>query len=127
QTPSAPFVIGCGLPSSSPFATISLAFGARYRSVTVPFAPISRDLPTRGVCAAVTATIAAAAIVDPNAERRMSPPLDRILRPFPSSRSTGAVDRVQHSQVGHRIFERQRHGRVPDYGLGEELGFDQIL
>src|SRR5258708_3928443 len=44
QMPSAPFVIGCGLPSSSPLTVTCDAFGARYRRVTVRSAPISGEI-----------------------------------------------------------------------------------
>src|SRR5260221_10557941 len=43
QIPSAPFVIGCGLPSSSPLTVTWDAFGARYRSVRDRSAPISGE------------------------------------------------------------------------------------
>src|SRR6187431_2832558 len=43
QIPSAPLVIGCGLPSSSPLAVTWVALGARYRSVSVLSAPISGE------------------------------------------------------------------------------------
>src|SRR3954470_12944536 len=46
QTPSAPFVIGCGFPSSSPLAVTCVAFGARYRRVRVRSAPISGEITT---------------------------------------------------------------------------------
>ena len=44
--PFSPLVIGCGLPSSSPLAVTCVAFGARYRSVTVRSAPISGEITT---------------------------------------------------------------------------------
>src|SRR5260221_11788721 len=43
QIPSAPFVIGCGLPSSSPLTVTWDAFGARYRSVRDRSAPMSGE------------------------------------------------------------------------------------
>src|SRR5258708_38369564 len=43
QIPSAPFVIGCGLPSSSPLTVTCDAFGARYRRVRDRSAPISGE------------------------------------------------------------------------------------
>src|SRR5260221_1914029 len=43
QIPSVPFVIGCGLPSSSPLTVTWDAFGATYRNVSVRSAPISGE------------------------------------------------------------------------------------
>ena len=94
QMPFSPFVIGCGLPSSSPLAITDVAFGARYRNVIVWSAPTSGD--TRPAPAA--ATPAARGRLRRGHRRHQHHRQSK--NPFPSyHQSTSYLDRIAHRQV----------------------------